>query len=142
MIKAAVSVAHYPTTALKVSYGVTQVGKRLEMMQRRINVSIGTDGNNASNYSDMMRATLRSGLPDKSKYPIVRSSSPDWADSLPGCPVGFVLPVPHRFARSTESRPTHDTLRSVRHSPPTHAAPRCRRRWHGEQRILSSSTMV
>ena len=49
------SVAHCPTTALKVSYGVTQIGKMPEMVQRGINVSIGTDGNNASNYSDLMR---------------------------------------------------------------------------------------
>jgi len=58
-----VSVAHCPTTALKVSYGVTQIGKFPEMVQRGINVSIGTDGNNASNYSDLMRATyLVAGL--------------------------------------------------------------------------------
>jgi cytosine/adenosine deaminase-related metal-dependent hydrolase len=57
------SVAHCPTTALKVSYGVTRIGKMPEMVQRGINVSIGTDGNNASNYSDMMRATyLVAGL--------------------------------------------------------------------------------
>lgn len=57
------SVAHCPTTALKVSYGVTQIGRMPEMVQRGINVSIGTDGNNASNYSDLMRATyLVAGL--------------------------------------------------------------------------------
>lgn len=57
------SVAHCPTTALKVSYGITQVGKFPEMVQRGVNVSIGTDGNNASNYSDLMRATyLVAGL--------------------------------------------------------------------------------
>jgi 5-methylthioadenosine/S-adenosylhomocysteine deaminase len=57
------SVVHCPTTALKVAYGVTQVGKFPEMVQRGINVSIGTDGNNASNYSDLMRATyLVAGL--------------------------------------------------------------------------------
>jgi len=57
------SVAHCPTTALKVSYGITQFGKFPEMVQRGINVSIGTDGNNASNYSDLMRATyLVAGL--------------------------------------------------------------------------------
>jgi 5-methylthioadenosine/S-adenosylhomocysteine deaminase len=56
-------VAHCPTTALKVSYGVTQVGKMPEMVQQGINVTIGTDGNNASNYSDLMRATyLVAGL--------------------------------------------------------------------------------
>lgn len=58
-----VSVAHCPTTALKVAYGVTRVGKMPEMMQNGVNVSIGTDGNNASNYSDLMRATyLVAGL--------------------------------------------------------------------------------
>ncbi len=58
-----VNVAHCPTTALKVSYGITRVGKFPEMVQRGINVSIGIDGNNASNYADLMRATyLVAGL--------------------------------------------------------------------------------
>jgi 5-methylthioadenosine/S-adenosylhomocysteine deaminase len=57
------SVVHCPTTALKVAYGVTQVGRFPEMAKAGINVAIGTDGNNASNYSDMMRATyLVAGL--------------------------------------------------------------------------------
>ena len=63
MVAHGVNVVHCPTTALKVSYGVTQVGKFPEMVQRGLNVSIGTDGNNASNYSDLMRATyLVAGL--------------------------------------------------------------------------------
>lgn len=63
MAEAGVNVVHCPTTALKVSYGVTRIGKMPEMVQRGINVSIGTDGNNASNYSDLMRATyLVAGL--------------------------------------------------------------------------------
>jgi 5-methylthioadenosine/S-adenosylhomocysteine deaminase len=57
------SVAHCPTTALKVAYGVTQVGRFPEMARAGVNLAIGTDGNNASNYSDMMRATyLVAGL--------------------------------------------------------------------------------
>src|SRR3546814_4511746 len=44
------SVAHCPTTALKVSYGVTQIGRMPEMAQAGVNVTIGIDGNNASNY--------------------------------------------------------------------------------------------
>jgi cytosine/adenosine deaminase-related metal-dependent hydrolase len=57
------SVAHCPTTALKVAYGVTQIGKMPEMVEAGVNVTIGIDGNNASNYSDMMRATyLVAGL--------------------------------------------------------------------------------
>ncbi len=57
------NVAHCPTTALKVAYGVTQIGRMPEMHARGVNLCIGTDGNNASNYSDMMRATyLVAGL--------------------------------------------------------------------------------
>jgi cytosine/adenosine deaminase-related metal-dependent hydrolase len=57
------SVAHCPTTALKVSYGVTQIGKMPEMHAAGVNLTIGTDGNNAANYADMMRATyLVAGL--------------------------------------------------------------------------------
>ncbi len=57
------TVAHCPTTALKVAYGVTQIGKIPEMLAAGVNVAIGTDGNNASNYSDLMRATyLVAGL--------------------------------------------------------------------------------
>ena len=63
LAKVGASIAHCPTTALKVSYGITQVGKFPEMVQKGINVSLGTDGNNASNYSDLMRATyLVAGL--------------------------------------------------------------------------------
>ena len=63
MAEAEATVAHCPTTALKVSYGVTQIGKMPEMAERGINLSVGTDGNNASNYSDLMRATyLVAGL--------------------------------------------------------------------------------
>ncbi len=57
------NVAHCPTTALKVAYGVTQIGKFPEMAAAGVNIGIGTDGNNASNYSDLMRATyLVAGL--------------------------------------------------------------------------------
>jgi 5-methylthioadenosine/S-adenosylhomocysteine deaminase len=57
------SVAHCPTTALKTAYGITQVGRFPEMAARSINLCIGTDGNNGSNYSDLMRATyLVAGL--------------------------------------------------------------------------------
>jgi 5-methylthioadenosine/S-adenosylhomocysteine deaminase len=57
------NVAHCPTTALKVAYGITQIGKMPEMVRQGINVSIGIDGNNAANSSDMYRAAyLVAGL--------------------------------------------------------------------------------
>lgn len=63
MAARSMSVAHCPTTALKVAYGVTQIGRMPEMLERGVNVCIGTDGNNASNYSDLHRATyLVAGL--------------------------------------------------------------------------------
>jgi cytosine/adenosine deaminase-related metal-dependent hydrolase len=63
MARTGVHVAHCPTTALKVGYGITRVGKFPEMVMAGINLAIGTDGNNASNYSDLMRATyLVAGL--------------------------------------------------------------------------------
>ncbi len=63
LVESGAHVAHCPTTALKVAYGVTQVGRFPEMVARGVNVAIGTDGNNASNYSDLMRATyLVAGL--------------------------------------------------------------------------------
>lgn len=63
MARRGCTVAHCPTTALKVAYGITQIGKIPEMLSAGVNVAIGTDGNNASNYSDLMRATyLVAGL--------------------------------------------------------------------------------
>ena len=63
MARTGVHVAHCPTTALKGGYGITRVGKFPEMVMAGINLAIGTDGNNASNYSDLMRATyLVAGL--------------------------------------------------------------------------------
>ncbi len=60
---AGASVVHCPTTAMKVAYGVTRIGRMPEMVTAGINVSLGTDGNNASNHSDLMLATyLVAGL--------------------------------------------------------------------------------
>ena len=51
------NVVHCPTVALKCAYGVTAIGKMPELAEAGVNLCIGTDGNNASNYSDLMRAT-------------------------------------------------------------------------------------
>jgi cytosine/adenosine deaminase-related metal-dependent hydrolase len=58
-----VNVVHCPTTALKVAYGVTQIGKFPEMLDAGINVALGCDGSNSANYMDMIRTTyLAAGL--------------------------------------------------------------------------------
>ncbi|MDB5395853.1 MAG: putative hydrolase [Rhodospirillales bacterium] len=57
------NISHCATSALKGAYGATAVGRFPEMQARGINVTIGTDGNNNSNYHDLMRATyLLAGL--------------------------------------------------------------------------------
>ncbi len=57
------SVAHCPTTSLKEAYGSTAIGKFPEMEAAGVNIAIGTDGANAANYSDMLRAAyLVAGL--------------------------------------------------------------------------------
>jgi cytosine/adenosine deaminase-related metal-dependent hydrolase len=57
------SVAHCPSSHIRCSIGISQVGKIPEMLDAGVNVALGTDGNNASNYSDLMRVTyLVAGL--------------------------------------------------------------------------------
>lgn len=56
-------IAHCPTSALRCGYGTSQVGRFPEMAARGINVTLGTDGNNASNHLDLMRVGhLMTGL--------------------------------------------------------------------------------
>ncbi|MFC0452297.1 amidohydrolase family protein [Rhodococcus jostii] len=63
LARSGTSVAHAPTAALRCSVGVTQIGRVPELVKAGVNVSIGIDGCNASNYADMMRATyLVAGL--------------------------------------------------------------------------------
>ena len=60
---AGANIAHCATTALKGAYGVTAVGRLPEMQAQGVNITIGTDGSNNSNYHDLMRATyLIAGL--------------------------------------------------------------------------------
>jgi cytosine/adenosine deaminase-related metal-dependent hydrolase len=57
------NISHCATSALKGAYGATAAGRFPEMQAKGINITIGTDGNNNSNYHDMMRATyLLAGL--------------------------------------------------------------------------------
>jgi cytosine/adenosine deaminase-related metal-dependent hydrolase len=60
---AGASVSHCATSALKGAYGATAVGRFPEMQAQGVNITIGTDGNNNSNYHDLARATyLLAGL--------------------------------------------------------------------------------
>jgi len=63
LAEAGANIAHCATSALKGAYGATAVGRFPEMQAKGINLTIGTDGNNNSNYHDLMRATyLLAGL--------------------------------------------------------------------------------
>lgn len=57
------TVVHCPTTALKVAYGATTVGKFPDLEAAGVNLALGTDGNNASNHSDIyLAAYLLAGI--------------------------------------------------------------------------------
>ena len=63
LARAGANISHCATSALKGAYGATAVGRFPEMQARGVNITVGTDGNNNSNYHDMMRATyLLAGL--------------------------------------------------------------------------------
>jgi cytosine/adenosine deaminase-related metal-dependent hydrolase len=63
LAEAGATVSHCGTSALKGGYGAGAVGRFPEMQAQGVNLTIGTDGNNNSNYHDLMRATyLLAGL--------------------------------------------------------------------------------
>jgi cytosine/adenosine deaminase-related metal-dependent hydrolase len=63
MASAGANVSHCATSALKGGYGATAVGRFPEMQAQGVNITLGTDGANNSNYHDLMRATyLLAGL--------------------------------------------------------------------------------
>lgn len=49
-------ICHNPSSALKLSKGVTQTGKFPELLRRGVVIGLGTDAANASNHSDIFRA--------------------------------------------------------------------------------------
>lgn len=51
------NVAHCPMSGLKGAYGLTPAGKFPELQAAGVNLILGTDGNNNSNSSDLMRAS-------------------------------------------------------------------------------------
>ncbi|MDP6483221.1 MAG: amidohydrolase [Nitrospinota bacterium] len=62
-------VIHCPSTALKLSYGLSDVGRFPEMLAKGVNVTIGTDASDCSNYADMIRLMyLAAALPKDYRY--------------------------------------------------------------------------
>jgi 5-methylthioadenosine/S-adenosylhomocysteine deaminase len=49
-------ISHNPSSALKLSKGVTQTGKFPELLRKGVRVALGTDAENASNHSDIFRS--------------------------------------------------------------------------------------
>ena len=49
------SVLHCPNTAMKLAYGLAAFGRFPEMMEAGVNVAIGTDASDCSNFNDMVR---------------------------------------------------------------------------------------
>lgn len=50
-----VNVAHCPSTALKLVYGLSAFGRFPEMLNAGVNVVLGTDASDCANYQDMIR---------------------------------------------------------------------------------------
>ena len=58
-----VNIAHCPTSALRLAYGATKIGRFPEMMEAGANVCLGCDGANCSNHLDMGRCVyLAAGI--------------------------------------------------------------------------------
>jgi 5-methylthioadenosine/S-adenosylhomocysteine deaminase len=49
------NVIHCPTTALKINYELSSKGRFPEMLEHGVNVAIGSDAADCSNYADMIR---------------------------------------------------------------------------------------
>jgi 5-methylthioadenosine/S-adenosylhomocysteine deaminase len=58
------NVIHCPTTTLKLNYELSSKGRFPEMVEHGVNVGIGTDASDCSNFGDMIRAMyLAAALP-------------------------------------------------------------------------------
>jgi 5-methylthioadenosine/S-adenosylhomocysteine deaminase len=49
------NVIHCPSTALKLNYELSSKGRFAEMLEHGVNVAIGSDASDCSNYADMIR---------------------------------------------------------------------------------------
>ena len=56
IVETGTMICHNPSSALKLSKGVTQTGRFPELLRRGVTIGLGTDGSNASNHSDLFRS--------------------------------------------------------------------------------------
>jgi 5-methylthioadenosine/S-adenosylhomocysteine deaminase len=59
------NVVHCPNTAMKLAYGLSAFGNFPEMKEAGVNVSIGTDASDCSNFNDMIRLMYLSAVTPK-----------------------------------------------------------------------------
>lgn len=56
LVDSGTMICHNPSSALKLTKGVTQTGRFPELLARGATIGLGTDGANASNHSDLFRS--------------------------------------------------------------------------------------
>jgi cytosine/adenosine deaminase-related metal-dependent hydrolase len=72
------NIIHCPSTAIKLSYGLSTVARFPEMRAKGVNVAIGTDASDCSNYADMVRLMyLAAVLPKDYRYDAGAGSAGD-----------------------------------------------------------------
>jgi len=70
------NVVHCPNTAMKLAYGLSTFGKFPELTAAGVNVSIGTDASDCSNFNDMVRLMyLAAVTPKDYRYDAAASSA-------------------------------------------------------------------
>ena len=70
------NVVHCPSTAIKLAYGLSAFGNFPEMAQAGVNVSIGTDASDCSNFNDMVRLIyLAAATPKDYRYDAAAGSA-------------------------------------------------------------------
>ncbi|MEE2803702.1 MAG: amidohydrolase family protein [Pseudomonadota bacterium] len=70
------NVVHCPSTALKLAYGMAAFGRFPEMAHAGVNVAIGTDASDCSNFNDMVRLMyLAAATPKDYRYDAAAGSA-------------------------------------------------------------------
>ncbi|MCZ6773397.1 MAG: amidohydrolase [Proteobacteria bacterium] len=76
LAKTQTNVVHCPSTAIKLAYGLSAFGKFPEMVEAGVNVAIGTDASDCSNFNDMVRLMyLAAATPKDYRYDAAAGSA-------------------------------------------------------------------